>query len=50
MKGKVQVEEATAAAFADLAKDDVESQFEALEKQDEINRLLNELKSRRKPQ
>jgi phage shock protein A len=48
MKGKVAREEATAAAFADLAADDVESQFAKLEKQDEIDRLLNELKSRRK--
>jgi phage shock protein A len=48
MKGKVHQEEATAAAFADLAGEDVESQFADIEKQDEIDRLLNELKSRRK--
>ena len=48
MKGKVHSEEATAAAFADLAGEDIESQFADLEKQDEIDRLLNELKSRRK--
>ena len=50
MKGKVATEEASAAAFADLAKDDVESQFAAMEKKDEIDRLLNELKAKRRPQ
>jgi phage shock protein A len=48
MKNKVQHSEATAQASADLAADDVEDRFAALEKQDEINRLLEELKAKRK--
>ena len=48
MKEKVRHTEATAAAQAELAADDVEEQFAKLEKEDEINRLLAELKSRRK--
>jgi phage shock protein A len=48
MKNKVQHSEATAQATADLAADDVEDRFAALEKQDEINRLLEELKAKRK--
>ena len=48
MKNKVQHTEATAQAIADLAADDVEDKFAALEKQDEINRLLEELKAKRK--
>ena len=48
MKNKVQHSEATAQAKADLvADDDVESKFAALEKQDEIDRLLAELKAKR---
>ena len=39
---------ATAAATAELVDDDVEEQFAALEKQGEVDRLLNELKSKRK--
>jgi phage shock protein A len=48
MKEKVRHTEATAAATAELAGDDVEEQFAALEKQSEVDRLLNELKSKRK--
>lgn len=48
MKNKVQHSEAAAQANADLAADDVEDKFAALEKQDEINRLLEELKTKRK--
>jgi phage shock protein A len=48
MKEKVRHTEATAAAEAELAADDVEEQFAKLEKEDEVNRLLAELKSRRK--
>lgn len=48
MKSKVQHSEATAQAKAELgADDDVESKFAALEKQDEIDRLLAELKAKR---
>ena len=48
MKNKVQHSEAAAQATAELvADDDVESKFAALEKQDEIDRLLAELKSKR---
>jgi len=48
MKEKVRHTEATAAATAELNGDDVEEQFAALEKQSEVDRLLNELKSKRK--
>jgi phage shock protein A len=48
MKNKVHHTEATAQATADLMADDVEDKFAALEKQDEINRLLEELKAKRK--
>jgi phage shock protein A len=48
MKDKVRHSEAAAQASADLTADDVEDQFAALEKQDEINRLLEELKAKRK--
>jgi phage shock protein A len=48
MKNKVQHTEATAQATADLLADDVEGRFAAMEKQDEIDRLLNELKAKRK--
>jgi phage shock protein A len=48
MKEKVRHGEATAAATAELVDDDVEEQFAALEKQSEVDRLLNELKSKRK--
>jgi phage shock protein A len=48
MKDKVRHSEATAAATAELAADDVEAQFAKLEKEDEINRLLDELKAKRR--
>jgi phage shock protein A len=48
MKNKVQHSEATAQAKVELgADDDVETKFAALEKQDEIDRLLAELKAKR---
>lgn len=47
MKNKVRHTEATAQAAADLVSDDVEGKFAALEKQDEVERLLQELKSKR---
>jgi phage shock protein A len=48
MKNKVQHSEATAQATAELMADDVEDQFKAMEKRDEIDKLLAELKSKRK--
>ena len=49
MKAKVQHSEAAAQAKSELvAEDDVESKFAALEKQDELDRLLAELKAKRK--
>jgi phage shock protein A len=48
MKDKVQHTEATAQAETELAADDVEQKFAAMEKDDEINRLLEELKAKRK--
>ncbi len=48
MKEKVRHTEATAAAHAELASNDVEEQFEKLEKEERIDRLLDELKSKRK--
>jgi phage shock protein A len=48
MKDKVRHNEATAQATAELLADDVEDRFASLEKQEEIERLLNELKSKRK--
>ncbi len=48
MKEKVQHTESTAQAAADLAADDVEGRFAALEKEQEIERLLAEIKSKRK--
>jgi phage shock protein A len=47
MKNKVQHTEATAQAAAELAADNVEDQFAAMEKQEEIDRLLAELKAKR---
>jgi len=47
MKSKVQHTEATAQAQAELAADDVEDRFAALEKDRELDRLLAELKSKR---
>ena len=47
MKNKVQHHEATAQAHAELVSDDVNDKFAAMEKQEEIDRLLNDLKSKR---
>jgi phage shock protein A len=47
MKSKVRHSEATAQATSDLAADNVEDRFAALEKQDEVERLLQELKAKR---
>ncbi|HXS97592.1 MAG TPA: PspA/IM30 family protein [Candidatus Limnocylindrales bacterium] len=47
MKNKVRHSEATAQATADLVSDNVEDRFAALEKQDEVDRLLQELKAKR---
>jgi phage shock protein A len=48
MKNKVRHTEATAQAKADLLADNVEDRFAAMEKQEEIDRLLADLKSKRK--
>jgi phage shock protein A len=48
MKSKVRHSEAEAQATADLVVDNVEDRFAAMEKQDEIDRLLADLKSKRK--
>jgi len=47
MKTKVRHSEATAQAKSELVADNVEDRFAALEKQDEINRMLEEIKSKR---
>jgi phage shock protein A len=48
MKHKVQHTEAAAQAKADLVADNVDDRFAALEKEGEIDRLLAEIKARRK--
>jgi phage shock protein A len=48
MKHKVQHSESTAQANADLLADDVDGRFAAMEKEGEIDRLLEEIKSKRK--
>jgi phage shock protein A len=48
MKNKVRHTEAAAQANADLVADNVEDRFAAMEKQDEIDRLLADLKAKRK--
>jgi phage shock protein A len=48
MKKKVQHTEASAQAGADLLADNVDDKFAAMEKQDEIDRLLAEIKAKRK--
>ena len=48
MKNKVQHTEATAQATTELVADNVEDQFAAMEKADEVDRLLSELKNKRK--
>jgi len=48
MKRKVQHTEAAAQAKAELLADDVDDRFAALEKEGEIDRLLGEIRARRK--
>ena len=48
MKNRVQHTEATIQAKTELVEDDVEDKFAAMEKADEVERLLNDLKSKRK--
>jgi len=48
MKNKVQHSEASAQALAEINADDVNDRFAAMEKEQEIDRLLNDLKARRK--
>jgi phage shock protein A len=48
MKSKVHRTEATAQATAELLNDDVGEKFAAMEKQEEIDRLLADLKAKRK--
>ena len=47
MKGKVAREEAISGAKAQLLADDVEDRLAALEKEDKIEQLLAELKTKR---
>jgi phage shock protein A len=47
LRHKVQHSEAVSQAKSELVTDDVDRRFDALEKEDEIGRLLNELKARR---
>jgi phage shock protein A len=47
MKNKVQHTEATAQAIGELVTDDVDDRFAALEKEQEIDRLLRDLKAKR---
>jgi len=47
MKGKVQHGEALSQAKAELTADNVEDRLAALEKQDEVEKLLSELKAKR---
>lgn len=48
LKNKVQHSEATAQALAEMSADDVNDRFAAMEREQEIDRLLNDLKARRK--
>jgi len=48
MKNKVEHSEATTQAKAELVADDVEDRFAAMEKEGEIDRLLDEIRTRRK--
>src|SRR5215469_2759414 len=48
MKSRVQETEAVAHATSELLEDDVEERFAAMEKQGEVDRLLEELKARRR--
>ena len=47
MKNKVRHAEAVSHAKSEMANDSVEDKLAALEKQDEIEKLLKEIKSRR---
>jgi len=47
MKNKVAHEEALSQAWAEMAGDNIEDRFAALEKEKEIDRLLSELKSKK---
>jgi hypothetical protein len=47
MKAKVRHAEAVSRAKSAMISDDLEDKFAALEKEDEIEKLLNEIKSRR---
>ena len=47
MKSKVQQSEAVAQATAELSGEDVSDQFVSMEKEQEIDRLLRELKNKR---
>jgi phage shock protein A len=49
MERKVQHGEAVSQAKSAMVSDDVDRRFDALQKDDEIGRLLDELKARRKP-
>ena len=48
MKHKVHHTEATAQASSELLSDDVEGKFAAMEKEKEVDRLLADLKAKRK--
>jgi len=48
MKSKVRHTEAAAQAVAEMAADDINDRFAAMEKEQEIDRLLNDLKAKRK--
>jgi len=47
MKNKVAHEEALSQAWAEMAGDDIEDRFAALEKEKKIDRLLTDLKSKK---
>ena len=48
MKDKVARNEAVSQAKSELVADDVDRRFDAMEKEDEVGRLLDALKARRK--
>ena len=48
MEQKVQRSEAVSQAKSELVADDVDRRFDAMEKEDEVGRLLDALKARRK--
>ena len=49
MERKVQRSEAVSQAKSELVAGDVDRRFDAMEKDDEVGRLLDALKSRRRP-